>query len=102
MSNTRKNPGTTMICPKCGGGVNCTDSRAGTRNSVRRRRRCLESNCGFRFTTYETQLPETPLPASAVLFLVGEVETAIAGVHAALGKLKGGLEAAQLVEELKQ
>jgi hypothetical protein len=90
----------TMTCPKCQGSTRCVDSRGGPRNSIRRRRRCM--TCEHRFSTYETRLEETPLPPSAVLFLIGEVELAANETLARLARLRQGLEASQLVDELKK
>lgn len=51
--------GETFVCPNCGGKTTVTDSRAGrtsialSGSVVRRRRKCLNSECGFRMSTYE-------------------------------------------------
>lgn len=42
----------TIMCPKCAIPTQVIDSRGTSENEVRRRRKC--SDCGQRFTTYET------------------------------------------------
>lgn len=45
-----------MRCPKCKGITIVKDSRPthiGRFEAVRRRRRCMREECGFRFTTFE-------------------------------------------------
>jgi transcriptional regulator NrdR family protein len=41
-----------IFCPKCAIPTQVIDTRGTSENEVRRRRRC--SDCGQRFTTYET------------------------------------------------
>ncbi len=43
-----------MICPRCDGKTQVTDSRGAPHNTIRRRRECVA--CGHRFTTYESTI----------------------------------------------
>lgn len=50
-----------MLCPFCRQGeTKVIDSRSSEEFVIRRRRECLDSNCGRRFTTYE-KIEEAPL-----------------------------------------
>jgi transcriptional repressor NrdR len=50
-----------MMCPFCRHGeTKVIDSRASQQFVIRRRRECLDSDCGRRFTTYE-KIEESPL-----------------------------------------
>jgi transcriptional repressor NrdR len=50
-----------MMCPFCRHGeTKVIDSRASEQFVIRRRRECLNSKCGRRFTTYE-KIEETPV-----------------------------------------
>lgn len=50
-----------MMCPFCRNEeTRVIDSRASEEFSIRRRRECLNADCGRRFTTYE-KIEETPL-----------------------------------------
>lgn len=50
-----------MLCPFCRSGeTKVIDSRASEDFVIRRRRECLDHNCGRRFTTYE-KIEEVPL-----------------------------------------
>jgi len=50
-----------MMCPFCRyGETKVIDSRASQQFVIRRRRECLDSDCGRRFTTYE-KIEESPL-----------------------------------------
>ena len=50
-----------MMCPFCRHGeTKVIDSRASQQFVIRRRRECLNANCGRRFTTYE-KIEESPL-----------------------------------------
>lgn len=44
-----------FLCPKCGAGTLCKDSRPVAKGAcIRRRRQCLNrTECGYRFTTHE-------------------------------------------------
>jgi transcriptional regulator NrdR family protein len=53
MSRKPRNSGG-MRCPKCGRATEVIESRGTERKStIRRRRKCLNSRCRKRFTTYE-------------------------------------------------
>jgi transcriptional regulator NrdR family protein len=45
------------ICRKCGDQVECIDSRA-LRTYRRRRHRCTNYKCGFRYTTHEVYIED--------------------------------------------
>ena len=46
-----------MQCPKCGSNaLKVIDSRDATGNTIRRRRQCLNDDCKYTFTTYESAL----------------------------------------------
>jgi transcriptional regulator NrdR family protein len=45
------------ICPRCGKGmVECIDSRWNTKGFVRRRYRCFNRKCHYRFTSIEERI----------------------------------------------
>ena len=43
-----------MLCPECKSDSLVYDTRTGPDNQIRRRRKCLNSACAMRWTTYET------------------------------------------------
>lgn len=51
-----------MLCVVCGTETHVIDSRQ-VRLTIRRRRHCLNKECGHRFTTYETQSENFVMPA---------------------------------------
>lgn len=64
-------------CPLCAFATQVKDSRPGVANSIRRRRRCLQSRCGFRFTTYESVYDDSrPIDETQLGVLVARCEQA--------------------------
>lgn len=43
-----------MNCPRCGKDSRVTETRTVPGNDLRRRRVCIDTECGHRFTTFET------------------------------------------------
>lgn len=74
------------LCPKCGESTNVTDSRqALARDGIRRRRRCPNPKCQYRFTTLE----------NTVLVSQDKVDEAVRRLIRAVN------EAASIVDELR-
>lgn len=85
-----KSPGSSFLCPACGGGSSVKDSRP-SGGGIRRRRVCLA--CSHRWSTWETVMASFDLSQS-----VRALRTAIETAEAALGRVRADLEVLRVEE----
>lgn len=76
-----------ISCPICGGKTTVKDSRPGAENTIRRRRYCMKSGCGERFTTYEI-LGATIGIGRGRLALAEDIPARLQAVEESLSKIK--------------
>lgn len=89
-----------ITCPVCGGPTGSRETRT-VSNYVRRRRACLNTNCGERVTTVEVIVDSTRQLNDAVVVPQRDLERMLKLVGAPLVAKFGAIAVSQMLEEVE-